>query len=125
MTKKTVRKSIIIALLSLILTALILFTSAIFFMLLIGRDSYSEELIGQYVSPEKTYTVLVYRTNGGATTAFGIKCKLHRNDKKTSCNRIIYTEYRNDSAEVEWEDNDTVIINGKRIENVLKDRVDV
>ena len=125
MAKKTVRKSIIIAILSLIITVLILFTSAAFFLFIIGGGGYSEELIGQYVKPEKTYTVLVYRTNGGATTAFGIKCKLHRNDKKISRNRVIYTEYRNDSAEVEWEDNDTVIINEKRIENVLKDRVDV
>lgn len=38
--------------------------------------------------------------------------------------RNIYWENNTDSAEAQWLDDDTVIINGRKIPNVLKDKYD-
>lgn len=86
-----------------------------------GLNSYKEE-IGKYDSPGGTYTVIAYRTNVGATTSFGVECRLHKNSGLRDFGRKIFTEYPQDSAEVIWEDDDTVIINDTRIEDVTKDK---
>lgn len=85
----------------------------------------SEREIGRYDSPDGAYTIIAIETNGGATTSFGLICKLHRNNSKFSFDRKIFTEYPALELDVEWVDNDTVIINGKRIENVLIDKESV
>ncbi len=82
-----------------------------------------EKLVGEYSSPNSTYTVEIYQNDGGATTDYavlGVLCK----KSDPSYSRNIYWENHTDSAEVEWLDDDTVIINGRKIPNVLKDKYD-
>ena len=69
------------------------------------------EYLTEEMSPDETYTVKAYRTNGGATTSYAIRGELvfhQRNDKTKN----IYWNYREETANIEWIDNDTVVING-------------
>lgn len=82
-----------------------------------------EKFVGEYPSPNSTYTVEIYQNDGGATTDYavlGVLCK----KSDSSYHRNIYWENHTDSAEVKWLDDDTVVINGKKIQNVLKDKYD-
>ena len=82
-----------------------------------------EKLLGEYPSPNSTYTVEIYQNDGGATTDYAVLGVL-RKKSDSSYSRNIYWEYHTDSAEVKWLDDDTVVINGKKIQNVLKDKYD-
>ena len=73
------------------------------------------EYLTEETSPDGTYTIKAYRNNGGATTSYSIRGELvfNKNNSKT---KNIYWNYREDTAEIEWIDNDTVIINGHTLE---------
>ena len=80
------------------------------------------EYLTEEISPDGTYTVKAYRTNGGATTSYAIRGELvfhQRNDKTKN----IYWNYREETANIEWTDNDTVVINGHTL-NVPKEKFD-
>ena len=115
--KKIEMKSIIVIIITFVSIPVVLFTLVIHF----AHNSFMEE-IGRYDSPGGTYTVIAYRTNGGATTSFGLECYLHKNRVWSGLDRKIYTEYPEFGDEVVWEDDDTVIINDTRIEDVTKDK---
>ncbi|KIL51476.1 hypothetical protein KP77_09880 [Jeotgalibacillus alimentarius] len=68
------------------------------------------EFITEETSPDGTYTVKAYRTNGGATTAYAVRGELVTNNSGKTKN--IYWQYRKDAAEITWQDEDTVMING-------------
>lgn len=82
-----------------------------------------EKLVSEYSSPNSTYTVEIYQNDGGATTDYAVLGVL-RKKSDSSYSRNIYWENHTDSAEVEWLDDDTVIINGRKIQNVLKNKYD-
>ena len=82
-----------------------------------------EEHIATYTSPNETYELEIFRNNGGATTSYAILGVLHK-QSNSKYSRNIYWENRQENAEVEWIDDNTVIINNKRIENVEKDKYD-
>ena len=82
-----------------------------------------ETLMGEYPSPNSTYTVEIYRNDGGATNGYATLGVL-RKKSDSSYARNIYWENNTDSAEAQWLDDDTVIINGRKIPNVLKDKYD-
>lgn len=82
-----------------------------------------EEHIATYTSPNETYELEIFRNNGGATTSYAILGILHK-QSNSKYSRNIYWENRQEDAEVEWIDDNTVIINNKRIENVEKDKYD-
>lgn len=82
-----------------------------------------QEEIASYTSPEGTYQLVIFRNDGGATTSYAVLGVLYKNDD-SNYSRNIYWENRQDDADVEWLDDDTVIINGHRIENVEKDKFD-
>ena len=73
------------------------------------------ELISEVQSPNGTYTVKAYLTNGGATTPYAIRGELNFNtvNKKP---KNIYWNYREDKAIIEWIDDDTVLINGHELD---------
>ena len=73
------------------------------------------EYLTEETSPDGTYTVRAYLNNGGATTSYSIRGELvfNKNNSKT---KNIYWNYREDTAEIEWMDNNTVIINGHTLE---------
>ena len=80
------------------------------------------ELINEIKSPNGTYTVKAYLTNGGATVSYAVRGELNFNrvNKKP---KNIYWNYREDKATVEWIDDNTVIINGYELD-VLREKFD-
>ncbi|SME21209.1 hypothetical protein BACERE00185_03407 [Bacillus mobilis] len=69
------------------------------------------EQIQSIHSPDKTYTLHIYRHNGGATTSFAIRGELVANNKKFMNTKNIYWNYREEDATVQWLDDHTVMIN--------------
>jgi hypothetical protein len=78
------------------------------------------DYLSSYDSPSKDYSINIYLCNGGATTDFSIRGELViKNESKKN----IYWSYHEQEANVEWIDDDTVIINGRTL-NVLEDIYD-
>ncbi len=73
------------------------------------------ELISEVQSPKGTYILKAYLTNGGATTSYAIRGELNFKDSRKSAKNI-YWNYREDKATIEWVDDDTLIINGIKLE---------
>jgi hypothetical protein len=80
------------------------------------------EYLTEETSPDGTYTLKAYVTNGGATTSYAIRGELVFNNKNNNTKNI-YWNYREENANIEWKDNDTVIINGHTL-NVPNDKFD-
>ncbi|WP_160683925.1 DUF5412 domain-containing protein [Clostridium sp. C2-6-12] len=72
------------------------------------------DFICEKESPDGTYTIKAYITNGGATTSFAIRGELNYNKEKKSAKNI-YWNNREDNAIIEWIDDNTVIINGHKL----------
>lgn len=79
------------------------------------------ELLNSFDSPNGTYTVNIYLCNGGATVDYAVRGELKNNIDGSQHN--IYWNYHEDHAEVEWIDDETVIINGIQL-NVLTEIYD-
>ncbi|GAU76756.1 DUF5412 family protein [Fusibacter sp. 3D3] len=75
------------------------------------------EYIGMTVSPNGAYEIKAYVSNSHSTVAPGVRCELIFNNRT----RNIYWNYREDTAEFVWIDDDTVEINGHRL--VLPDEI--
>ncbi|HGE5781593.1 MULTISPECIES: DUF5412 domain-containing protein [Bacillus] len=73
------------------------------------------ELIQTVKSPDGTYTLRAYVVNGGATTSFAVRGELVFNKRKILKTKNIYWNYREDQANIEWKDEDTVIINNHKL----------
>ncbi|PIE92332.1 DUF5412 family protein [Bacillus fungorum] len=73
------------------------------------------EKIQSIHSPDKTYTLHIYRHNGGATTSFAIRGELVANNKKFMNTKNIYWNYREENATVQWLDDHTVMINNHNL----------
>lgn len=82
--------------------------------------------IGEYLteesSPDGKYTFKAYVVNGGATTSYTVRGELVFNQKNRNAKNI-YWNYKEDSADIKWLDNDTVLINGHSLD-VPKDKFD-
>ncbi|MGG0184630.1 DUF5412 domain-containing protein [Bacillus rhizoplanae] len=74
------------------------------------------ELIQEVKSPNGTYTLNAYITNGGATTSFAVRGELIFNKRKIFKTKNIYWNYKENQANIEWKDEDTVIINGRTLQ---------
>ena len=57
------------------------------------------EYLSEQVSPDGTYTVKAYLTNGGATTSFAVRAELVYNQKNLKP-RTIYWNYREETAQL-------------------------
>ncbi|ENQ3077037.1 DUF5412 domain-containing protein [Bacillus sp. WLY-B-L8] len=105
---------------------------SLFFVGLIGYGVYwaffdmnrlpTGDYLTEETSPDGNYTIKAYLTNGGATTSFAIRGELVFNNRKNK-EKNIYWNYREETANIEWIDNDTVVINGKTL-NVPNDKFD-
>ena len=80
---------------------------------------------GDYLTEEKSsngnYTLKAYVTSGGATTGYAVRGELVYNKEKKS--KTVYWNYRESAADIEWIDNDTVVINGHTL-NIPNDKFD-
>ena len=72
------------------------------------------ELISEVQSPNGTYTVKAY-VSEGTLSAPAVRGELSYN-KKIKRPKNIYWNYRQDKAIIEWFDDDTVIINGHKLD---------
>lgn len=80
------------------------------------------EYLTEETSPNGKYTLKAYVTNGGATTSYSVRGELVFNDKNNK-NKNIYWNDREESANISWTDNNTVIINSHTLD-VRKDKFD-
>jgi len=73
------------------------------------------QFLMEAASPDGTYTLKAYLTNGGATTPLAIRGELVFN-KRNHKTKNIYWSAHEDLAVITWSDNDTVIINGHNLD---------
>lgn len=71
-------------------------------------------LISESLSPNGTYTLKAYLVNGGATVTYAIRGELNFNNTKRRP-RNIYWNYGEDNVIIKWIDDDTVVINGHKL----------
>ena len=74
--------------------------------------SYGETLLETSTSPDGTYTLDAYLTNGGATTDFGIKVYQHT----LFGNKLIYHRYHKDTVSIRWDSDSIAVINGVKLD---------
>ena len=74
-----------------------------------------EEFLTEEVSPDGKYTVKTYLNNGGATVNYAVLAVLHFNESKKKPKNI-YWQYETENSTVQWQDSDTVSINGISID---------
>lgn len=80
-----------------------------------------QELLSESVSPDGKYTISTYLNNSGATTAYAVLCSVRNN--QTDKEKNIYWNHHCIEAKIEWNDEDTVTINGIEL-NVNEDTYD-
>ena len=85
------------------------------------KDLPEGDFIKSADSPDGTYRVNAYLCNGGATVDYSVRGELETT--ATGEKRNIYWCYHKHDAEIEWVDNQTVIINGIELD-VTKDHYD-
>ena len=73
-----------------------------------------QEVLQEITSPSGDDTIVVYLNNDGATTSYAILCTVK--DNQTGRERNIYWQDHRDEANVQWVDDDTVIINGVELD---------
>nr|WP_205961733.1 DUF5412 domain-containing protein [Psychrobacillus vulpis] len=80
------------------------------------------EFLTEESSPDGKYTLKAYISDGGATTNYAIRGELVFNEEKKK-KKNIYWNYREESADISWLDNATVVINGHELD-VPRDKYD-
>jgi len=80
------------------------------------------DYLTEETSPDGTYTLKAYVTNGGATTSYAVRGELVFNNKNNKTKNI-YWNYREETANIEWINNDTVEMNGHTL-HVPNDKFD-
>lgn len=68
-----------------------------------------QEFMEESVSSDKKYIIKAYKNSGGATVDWSVLCTL--TDTETKVMKNIYWKYKDNSVNIEWQDNDTVTIN--------------
>jgi len=69
-----------------------------------------EECIGKKKSPDSRYEAQAFRNDGGATTDYAVLVVLI--DLKNGTEKNIFWDYHCDYAEMKWNSNDIIEING-------------
>lgn len=72
------------------------------------------EFIESSCSPNQHYVINAYLCSGNATTDFSIRCEVV--NKKTNEIKNIYWEYGKETVNIEWVNEQTVLINGKQLD---------
>ena len=73
-----------------------------------------QEYLFSSSSPTGEYEIAVYRNNGGATTGYAYLCVV--TDNKTQKKRNFFWDYRLDGVNIEWLNDCTVSINGRKLD---------
>ena len=84
-----------------------------------GSDLFHVDVfLGTYDSPTRAYAITIFQGNGGATVDYSIKAELF--DYADNSSKNIYWAYHESEANVVWLDEDTVRINGRVIDVLLR-----
>ena len=103
-------------------TAVILLTVLLFLYYMYDIQSIEgQTMLSQLTSPQGTYTAAAYLNNGGATTSFAVLVRV--TDNRTGKQRNVYWQYKCQEAEMEWESDTVITVNGVTLD-VVKDAYD-
>ena len=80
------------------------------------------DYLTEETSPDGTYTLKTYLANGGATTSYSVRGELVFNNRNGKTKNIYWNDHE-ETANIKWIDDDTVVINGHRL-NVPKEKFD-
>lgn len=72
------------------------------------------DLISEVSSPDGTYTLKCFVSDGGATTDYAVLGELNFN-KENRKPKNIYWNYHEETANINWIDKNTVVINGHQL----------
>ena len=111
MIMKNIKKAIpiIIAVALSVVLLIQIIPTLFFFGLIISSSQPTDSFLISSESPDGSYKLEAYRTNGGATVDFGVKVySIEENGKKT----LVYNGYHEEEAEIGWINGSTVSING-------------
>ncbi len=95
---------------TMIVIIMVLFTAIYWLAFDVERLS-NGELISEERSPQGTYTVKAYLVNPHATVSYAVRGELHFNNTKAR-HQTIYWNYREETAEIEWVEENLVRVNG-------------
>ncbi|MBX9969651.1 DUF5412 family protein [Priestia aryabhattai] len=119
--KKSPKEKFLFGCLGLILIVVLIVAYLIYYFSFSMNHLPEGELIKKENSPNNTYTIELYRANGGATTSYTLRGEVINNKNKESKN--IYWAYDEEKDTVSWKNNHTVTINGHTLD-VEKDKYD-
>ncbi|MGG0509425.1 DUF5412 domain-containing protein [Priestia megaterium] len=119
--RKSPKKNFLFGCLGVVLIVILIGAYLIYHFFFSMNNLPEGELIKKETSPNNTYTVELYRANGGATTSYTLRGEVINNKNKESKN--IYWGYDEDKATVSWKNDRTVTINGHTLD-VEKDKYD-
>nr|WP_232337096.1 DUF5412 domain-containing protein [Lysinibacillus timonensis] len=111
--KKTYKKILTVVLLWFLVFAGIIGYGV--YWLFFDWSRFKDELINQSTSPNGTYTINAYLSNGGATVSYTVLGELVFN-KENKRPKKIYWQNREQNATIEWLDDNTVMINNIQLE---------
>lgn len=112
---------ILVIILSLLLTALLIFACFISIWNIGRTQKNSEEtFLLSSQSPNGKYSLEAYKTEPGATVDFSVKVYLIKEEKK----ELIYNAYHEYQAEIIWIDNEIVSINGRTLDLSIGEKYD-
>lgn len=99
------------------LSVISVFLLSLIYVLLVGGIVVSqadgeEVLLESSSSPDGNYQLEAYRVERGATIDFSVKVYLLEKSRK----KLIYNGYHESDARMEWENDTTVLINGKSLD---------
>lgn len=104
-----------------ILIVLFFISYSIYWMFFDIQRIRGKEIINISTSPNGNYTLTMYVNNGGATVDFAVLGKIKNN--LTEGNWNIYWQYHCNTVDINWINDNTVIINGTKL-NVIKETYD-
>ncbi|AYA75928.1 hypothetical protein DOE78_11025 [Bacillus sp. Y1] len=96
------------------LLLLCLFAYGVYWLLFDINRINPGEFISQSTSPNSDYTIKAYVNNGGATTDYAVLGVLYFNEENRRPKNI-YWNYHEEQAEIKWENENTVVINGHKL----------
>ena len=104
------------------LAKLILFICVVLTVSSCGMDNLPQgEFLTSAEAPNGLHRIDAYLCNGGATVDFAVRCAVV--DIDSGEERNIYWQYHQQTAQIEWIDEETVEINGIRL-NIFTDSYD-
>lgn len=110
------RKRKFIIMISTVVIAIIFISIVVIYNLFFSMSRLPKgEFLNKSTSADGKYTIKTYLCNEGATVNYAIRGELIINHDSNKTKNI-YWDYKVDHAIINWDNNNTVVINGKKID---------